>query len=152
MAGYTGGEWRRLVGDVVTSGPATGFAQIVEIGPHRFAADEPLTAGGTDTGPTPYDLLAAALGTCTLMTLGFYARREGIPLESVTVHVRHSKIHAIDCESCDTTAGRIDRLDREIALTGALTDAQRADLLRIADRCPVHRTLTSKIDIQTRLI
>ncbi len=138
--------------EVVTSGPATGFAQTVEIGPHRFPADEPIDKGGTDTGATPYDLLAAALGTCTSMTLGYYARREHIPLESVTVHVRHSKVHAVDCESCDTTEGRIDRLDREIELTGALSEAQRADLLRIADRCPVHRTLTSKIDIQTRLI
>lgn len=138
--------------DVVTSGSAGGYAQVVEIGPHRLSADEPVDKGGTETGPAPYDLLAAALGTCTSMTLGFYARREGIPLESATVHVRHSKIHAADCAACDTKDGRIDRLDREIALTGTLTDAQRADLLRIADRCPVHRTLTSKIDIQTRLL
>jgi putative redox protein len=137
--------------DVVSFGPATGFAQIVEVGPHWFPADEPIDQGGTDTGPTPYDLLAAALGTCTSMTLGVYARREGIPLESARVIVRHSKIHAVDCTTCETKDGRIDRLDREIELTGPLSDAQRADLLRIADRCPVHRTLTAEIHIQTRL-
>lgn len=138
--------------DIVTSGPATGFAQTVEIGPHRLLADEPLEQGGTDTGPTPYDLLAAALGTCKSMTLGVYARRKGMPLESVTVHVRHSKVYADDCASCDSKDARIDRLDCAITLTGTLSDEQRADLLRIADRCPVHRTLTSKIDIQTRLV
>jgi uncharacterized OsmC-like protein len=138
--------------ETVVYGLATQWAQSVVVGPHRFAADEPVDKGGTDTGPTPYDLLAAALGACTSMTLGYYARREGIPLVSVRVHVRHSKIHAADCASCDTQEGKVDRLDREIELEGGLSDTQRADLLRIADRCPVHRTLTSKIDIQTRLI
>lgn len=137
--------------DVVSFGPASGFAQTVEVGTHWFAADEPVDKGGTGTGPTPYDLLAASLGTCTSMTLGYYARREGIPLESVRVVVRHSKIHADDCASCATKDGRIDRLDREIELVGPLSAAQREDLLRIADKCPVHRTLTSEIHIQTRL-
>lgn len=139
------------MGDVVSFGPASGFAQIVEIGPHWLAADEPVGSGGTDTGPAPYDLLAAALGTCTSMTLTFYARREGIPLESTRVAVRHSKIHADDCAACATQDGRIDYLEREIELTGDLSAAQRADLLRIADRCPVHRTLTAEIHISTRL-
>lgn len=138
--------------DIVTYGPAAAYAQAVEVGRHRFLADEPADKGGADTGPTPYDLLAAALGTCTSMTLGFYARRESIPLESVKVVVRHSKVHADDCAACATAEGRIDRLDCEITLTGPLSDAQRADLLRIADRCPVHRTLTSEIDIQIRLV
>jgi len=137
--------------DVVSFGPATGFAQTVEVGSHWFAADEPVERGGTDTGPTPYDLLAAALGTCTSMTLGFYARREGIPLEDVRVVVRHARIHTEDCAACATREGRIDHLQREIELTGPLSDAQREDLLRIADRCPVHRTLTSDIHITTRL-
>lgn len=137
--------------DVVSFGPATGFAQTVEVGSHWFAADEPVDRGGTDTGPTPYDLLAAALGTCTSMTLGFYARRESIPLEHVRVIVRHSKIHAEDCAACATKEGRIDHLEREIELTGPLSAAQRDDLLRIADKCPVHRTLTSDIHITTML-
>lgn len=136
----------------VAYGLAAEYAQTVVIGPHRLTADEPVDKGGRDTGPTPYDLLAAALGTCTSMTLGYYARREGIPLVSVRVHVRHSKIHGADCSSCDTKEARLDRLDREIELEGELSDVHRADLLRIADRCPVHRTLTSTIDIQTRLI
>jgi putative redox protein len=139
------------VRDIVVRGAAAGFAQTIEVGGHRLTADEPIAAGGTDTGPTPYDLLAASLGTCTSMTIAYFARRREWPLESVTVHVRHSKVHVADCASCDTSERRIDRLDRIIELTGALTDAQREELLGIADRCPVHRTLTARIDIQTTL-
>jgi uncharacterized OsmC-like protein len=141
-----------IVPDVVVRGPASGFAQTIAVRSHHLIADEPLAAGGTDTGVTPYDLLAAALGSCTSMTIGYYARRERYPLESVTVRVRHSKVHAADCASCVTKEGRIDRLECAIGLTGPLSREQREDLLRIANKCPVHRTLTSEIEIRTSLI
>ena len=137
---------------MIIEGAASGYAQRVTVGRHELKADEPIDAGGTDTGPSPYDLLAAALGTCTSMTIGYFARKREWPLESVTVQVRHSKVHAADCASCETKEGRIDRLERMIALIGPLNDEQRQELLRIAERCPVHRTLTSKIDIRTSLV
>ena len=137
---------------VIVRGNAAGFAQQVEIGPHSLKGDEPVASGGTDTGPTPYDYLLAALGTCTSMTIAFYARRKGWPLENVTVSLHHSKIHATDCADCETKEGRIDRIEREIELTGALTTEQQAKLMEIADRCPVHQTLTSEINIQTRAV
>jgi putative redox protein len=141
-----------LVPQVVVRGPASGFAQTVEVGDHRLTADEPLAAGGTDTGPTPYDLLAAALGSCTSMTISYYARRNQWPLESVTVRVGHSRIHAADCKQCHTKEGRVERLELAIELTGPLSAEQRQELLRIAGRCPVHKTLKSEIDIQTSLV
>jgi uncharacterized OsmC-like protein len=137
---------------VIVRGGSTGFAQEIEIGPHRLKGDEPLAFGGTDTGPSPYDFLLAALGTCTSMTISLYARRKGWPLENVTVSLHHSKIHAVDCAECETKVGRLDRIEREIQLTGALTNEQRAKLMEIADRCPVHQTLTSEINIRTRAI
>jgi uncharacterized OsmC-like protein len=137
---------------VVVRGSAAGFAQEVIAGRHHLAADEPKSAGGTGTGPSPYDLLLAALGVCTSMTLGLYARRKGWPLEDVTVHLRHSRIYAADCAECETKEGMLDRIDRDIHLTGTLTDEQRARLLEIADKCPVHRTLTSEISIHTRAV
>ena len=137
---------------VIVRGGSTGFAQEIEVGPHRLKGDEPLAFGGTDTGPSPYDFLLAALGTCTSMTISLYARRKGWPLENVTVSLHHSKIHAVDCAECETKVGRIDRIEREIQLTGALTNEQRAKLMEIADRCPVHQTLTSEINIRTRAI
>jgi putative redox protein len=137
---------------VIVRGGSAGFAQEIEIGSHRLKGDEPLAFGGTDTGPSPYDFLLAALGTCTSMTISLYARRKGWPLENVTVSLHHSKIHAIDCAECETKVGRIDRIEREIQLTGALTNEQRAKLMEIADRCPVHQTLTSEINIRTRAI
>ena len=137
---------------VVVTGRAAGFSQEISAGPHRLAGDEPVSAGGTDTGPTPYDLLLAALGSCTSMTIGMYARRERWPLERVTVTLRHSKVHAADCESCETLPTLLDHIDREVQLFGALSEEQRSRLLDIANRCPVHRTLTSRIDIQTRLV
>jgi putative redox protein len=132
-------------------GSVAGLAQEILVGRHRLSGDEPVSAGGTDTGPNPYDLLLAALGSCTSMTLALYARRKGWPLEAVTVRLRHTKIHAADCESCETKEGLLDHIDRDLVLTGALSEEQRVRLLEIANMCPVHRTLTSEIDIRTRL-
>jgi uncharacterized OsmC-like protein len=140
------------VRSVVVRGSAAGFAQEIHAGPHRLHADEPVSAGGTDTGPSPYDLLLAALGACTSMTVAMYARRKAWPLEAVTVHLRHSKIYAADCAECETKEGMLDRIERDIHFTGPLTDEQRAKLLEIANKCPVHRTLTSEIDIVSRAI
>jgi uncharacterized OsmC-like protein len=137
---------------VVVRGAASGFAQDVVVERHRLNADEPVAAGGTDTGPNPYDYLLVALGSCTSMTLAMYARRKQWPLEAVEVRLRHSKIHAADCAECETKEGRLDRIERDIALSGPLDGEQRARLLEIADRCPVHRTLTSEIDIRSRLV
>jgi putative redox protein len=124
--------------------------QEIESGTHRFLADEPVAAGGGDSGPNPYDLLLAALGACTAMTLRLYAERKMLPLDRVTVRLRHGRIHAADCESCETKEGMIDRIEREIVLEGALDALERARLLEIADKCPVHRTLTSEVEIRTR--
>jgi putative redox protein len=137
-------------GSVVVRGNGADFAQEIVAGPHRLTSDEPASAGGTETGPTPYDLLLAALGSCTSMTLGMYARRKGWPLENVTVHLRHSKVHVSDCADCETKDVMLDRIDREIQLDGPLTTEQRSKLMEIADKCPVHRTLTSTIQIKTR--
>ena len=127
------------------------FAQDVYTDKHYIRADEPSSYGGKDSGPSPYELLLAALGTCTAMTVRMYAARKKLDLGRVSVRLKHEKIHAIDCEHCDTTEGRVDRIERSLELSGDLSDDQRNDLLRIADRCPVHRTLHSEIDIQTRL-
>jgi uncharacterized OsmC-like protein len=140
------------VRSVLVRGSAAGFAQQIHAGSHRLHADEPVTSGGTDTGPSPYDLLLAALGACTSMTVGMYARRKAWPLEEVTVQLRHSKIHAVDCAQCETKEGMLDRIERDIHFAGPLDAEQRSKLLEIADKCPVHRTLTSEIDIKTREI
>ena len=137
---------------VIVHGTAAGFAQEIEIGPHELFADEPVSYGGTDTGPSPYDLLLAALGSCTSMTIGFYARKRKWPLEKITVSLRHTRIHATDCEECETKEGKVDRIELEIQLTGSLTDEQRAKLMEVAGRCPVHQTLTSEINIKTRAV
>ena len=125
------------------------FQQQVTVGPHRFLADEPVDVGGLGSGPGPYDLLLAGLGACTAMTLRLYAERKALPLERVTVELTHDRIHAADCESCETKEGMIDRIERAITLLGNLDDDQRRRLLEIADKCPVHRTLTSEVDIRT---
>lgn len=136
---------------VVVTGAASGFVQEIETGGHRLVADEPQVAGGTDTGPSPYELLLAALGSCTSMTVAMYARRKQWPLERVVVRLQHARVHAEDCAECETKEGMLDRIEREITLSGPLSAEQRERLLEIANRCPVHRTLTSEIDIRTRL-
>ena len=138
--------------EAVVHGSAKGFAQEITAGGHRLVADEPRAVGGTDTGPSPYDLLISALGACTSMTVSLYARRKQWPLEAVTVRLRHSKIHAADCADCETKDGMLDHIERDVELHGDLSEEQRARLLDIANRCPVHRTLTSEIDIRTRLV
>jgi len=127
------------------------FTQNIRAGVHRLRADEPAAYGGNDTGPSPYDLLLASLGACTAMTLRAYADQKQLPLDRVTVRLRHEKIHAQDCAECETKEGRIDKIEREIEATGALDDAQRAKLLEIANKCPVHRTLHSEVYIPTSL-
>ena len=126
------------------------FAQDIQAGKHRLRADEPESFGGDDTGPTPYDLLLAALGACTAMTLRLYAERKGLPLEHVAVDLRHARVYAADCADCETKQGRIDHIERTIALEGALDEASHARLLEMADKCPVHRTLQSEVRITTR--
>jgi putative redox protein len=128
---------------VIVRGGIGSLEQEVLAGRHRLVGDEPEGPDGHDAGPSPYDYLLAALGTCTSMTLTLYARRKQWPLETITVRLQHSRVYATDCAECETKEGRIDRIDREIALGG---------LLEIADRCPVHRTLTSEVSIRTRLI
>ena len=127
------------------------FSQSITAGRHQLRADEPPDVGGNDSGPTPYGLLLAGLGACTSMTLRMYAERKRLPLERVTVRLRHDKVHARDCAECETREGKIDRIDREIEVHGALDEAQRARLLEIADKCPVHRTLHAEVRVQTRL-
>ena len=137
---------------VIVRGTAADFSQKIEIGSHHLTADEPVSFGGSDTGSSPYDLILAALGACTSMTIGLYARKRKWPLENITVSLRHSKIHAADCEECETKEGRIDRIELDIYLDGALTDEQRAKLMEIAEKCPVHQTLTSEINIKSRAV
>jgi uncharacterized OsmC-like protein len=141
----------RMEGVVTVRGTVHGFAQEIVSGSHRFVSDEPLAAGGMDSGPTPYDLLLAALGSCTSMTIAMYARRKQWPLERIVVRLRHSRAHAKDCAECETREAQLTLIEREVGLEGALDDGQRARLLEIAERCPVHRTLTSRIEIRTRL-
>jgi uncharacterized OsmC-like protein len=136
---------------VVIRGTGSAFAQEIVAGQHRLKADEPLSAGGTETGPTPYELLLAALGACTAMTVTMYARRKNWPLDAIVVRLSHSKLHAENCFNCHTEAGFIDRIDREIELSGSLSPDERLKLFEIAEKCPVHRTLTSEIDIRSSL-
>lgn len=134
---------------VVREAPTGRFTQEIRAGRHRLFGDEPVAAGGDDAGPSPYDYLLVSLGTCTAMTLRLYADRKQLALEQVTVVLEHDKMHAKDCEECETREGRIDHIDRRISLTGDLDEAQRARMLEIADMCPVHRTLKSEIHITT---
>jgi uncharacterized OsmC-like protein/alpha-beta hydrolase superfamily lysophospholipase len=133
---------------VVTETRAGTFQQTIRVGRHTLTADEPVAAGGLDTGPNPYDLLLAGLGACTAMTLRLYADRKQLPLERVSVKLAHSRIHAQDCETCETKEGMLDRIDKDITVEGPLDEAARARLLEIAEKCPVNRTLKSEIDIR----
>ncbi len=128
-----------------------GFRTDVLANGHNLIVDEPVAVGGTDQGPSPYDYLVIALGSCTSMTIQMYARHKGWPLETVVVRLRHQKVHAEDCEDCKENGGKMDRIEREIELTGDLDESQRERLLEIADRCPVHRTLHSEIHVMTSL-
>ena len=134
--------------DVVVRGNVSGFLQEVVSGKHHLRADEPVSAGGGNAAPGPYDYLLIALGVCTSMTVGLYARRKQWPLENITVSLRHSRIHAKDCEECETKEGVLDRIETEIELTGSLSSEQRAKLIEIAAKCPVHRTLKLEINIR----
>lgn len=134
---------------VVAESEARPYGQRITVGGHELTADEPATAGGADTGPGPYELLLAALGACTAITLRMYANRKGWPLHHVTVRLRHERIHALDCAKCATAAGQLDHINREIRLDGDLTGEQRARLLNMAERCPVHRTLHSEVHVST---
>jgi putative redox protein len=137
-------------GVVVQETRASTFQQTISVGKHRLITDEPVSAGGHDTGPGPYDFLLAGLGACTSMTMRLYADRKAIPLERTTVALKHNRIYAKDCEDCDTKEGMISQIDRVITMEGNLDDDQRKKLLEIADKCPVHRTLRSEIRIATR--
>jgi len=137
---------------VIVSGESAGFIQDIETGRHRLVADEPASAGGTDKGPAPYELLLASLGSCTSMTVSMYARHKNWALKSVRVELRHSKVAVGEPASPDGKAPQRDRIERDIQLIGDLSEDQHARLLDIANKCPVHRTLKSEIEINTRLV
>jgi putative redox protein len=137
-------------GKVIVRETGEGFlSQHVTAGNHYLRADEPTNLGGDDTGPTPYDLLLAALGTCTSMTMRMYAKRKKWPLRRAEVTLTHEKVHAEDCADCEDKNRKIDKIVRQIELHGDLDEAQRAKLLEIADKCPVHRTLHGRIEVHT---
>lgn len=139
-------------GTVTVTEAGTGtYTQQITAGQHRLVADEPQPIGD-DKGPTPYDLLLAALGACTSMTMRMYADRKGWQLDRVEVTLRHKRIHAQDCADCETKAGWVSHIDRDIELTGDLDDVQRQQLMHIAERCPVHQTLKSEVEVTTSLL
>lgn len=139
--------------EVVVTEIGTGLAQRIEAGRHVLVSDEPISAGGGDTGPDPYALLLAALGACTSMTLRMYANQKKWPLEGVSIRLSHERIHARDCADCEKKDdARVERITREISLAGPLTDEQKQRLLQIAERCPVHRTLMGPREIVSRLV
>ena len=131
-------------------GNAEGFTQDIAVGPHQLTAEELKDMGGDDEGPTPYDLLLAALGSCTSITVTLYAQRKSWPLQEVITRLRHSRIHVTDCAECETEEGTINRIELDIEFVGPLSSEQRSKLLEIAKKCPVHRTLTSETNIRTR--
>ena len=137
---------------VTVIGGPSGLRQAISVGPHHLLADEPKTSGGSDHGPDPYELLLSALGSCTNMTLRMYADRKKWPLKAIRVVLTHSKDYANDCINCEQPAARPDQIERRITLMGELSAEQRQRLLEIANLCPVHKSLTSRIDIQTELV
>jgi putative redox protein len=139
-----------LVTHVSVSSAAPDFLENISAGRHVLQADEPGSVGGKDAAPTPYELLLASLGACKAITLRMYAKRRGWPLEEVHVDLSHAKVHGEDCANCDSQASLIDRIQVEIRLVGDLSTEQRQTLLTIAEKCPVHRTLVSGVQIQTR--
>lgn len=139
-------------GDVVVEIGTRGFTSSVQTAEHQIVADEPESMGGDDLGPNPYELLLASLGACTVMTLRMYAKRKQWPLETAKVTLRHGRVHAEDCEDCEQTTGKVDRIDVELSIEGPLDAEQRARLLEIAHRCPVHRTLTSETKIHVEAV
>ncbi len=134
--------------EVIVYGDGEGLHQEVFIDSHRLAADEPPESGGSGRGPDPYDLLLASLGACTSITITMYAQSEGLPLRGVTTRLQHSNVHADDCAECETEEGKIDWIELHIELDGPLSDEQRSQLLEIAEKCPVHQTLTSETVIR----
>ncbi|MGE5214397.1 MAG: OsmC family protein [Nitrospirota bacterium] len=134
--------------DVVVHGSGRNFVQEISASNHRFQADEPLSFGGSDIAPDPYDYLMASLGACTSMMVGLQARKRKWPLENIGVSLRHSRIHANDCEECLTRDGTIDRIEVAVELTGRLTAEQRSELMKTAGDCPIHRALTGEINIR----
>jgi putative redox protein len=137
-------------GSVVVTDAGTGrYTQKIITGRHLLTADEPVSVGGVDAGPSPYELLLAALGACTSMTLRMYADRKGLPLHRTTVRLRHDRVHAKDCDQIEQSIGKLSRIHREIEVEGPLNDEDRQRLVEIADRCPVHRTLSSEIVFET---
>src|SRR5437867_13426889 len=135
---------------VIVRGNAADFLQEITSGKHHLRADEPTSVGGGGAAPGPYDYLLVGLGACMSMTVGLYARSRKWPLDNITVSLRHSRIHAKACEECETKEGMLDQVDVEVGLSGELTAEQRAKLIEIAGKCPVHRTLTSEINIRLR--
>jgi len=136
--------------EVIVEEEGTRYTQRIRAGRHALAADEPAEKGGADTGPNPYDLLLSALGACTSITVRMYADLKKMPLERVVVRLRHRKIDAQECADCETKEGKIDFIEQEVALDGDLSAEQRARLMEIADRCPVHKTLEREVKIATR--
>ena len=128
------------------------YTQAVELGRHTLTGDEPEAVGGNDAGPSPYEFLLAALGTCTSITVRMYANLKKIPLDDIVVHLKHQKVHAEDCQNCDDPKSMIDHIDRMLEFKGNLTPEQRSKLLEIANKCPVHKTLTHAVSITTGLL
>lgn len=128
------------------------YANTIHAGRHELVADEPASLGGGDKGPGPYDYLLAALGACTSITLRMYANRKQMPLTGISVRLSQKKVHAADCADCDSENGQITEIERSITLDGDLSPEQRMMLMDIADKCPVHRTLSNEIKVRTRLV
>jgi uncharacterized OsmC-like protein len=126
------------------------FLENISVGPHGLQADEPVSAGGQDTAPNPYELLLAALGACKVITMRMYAKRKRWRLQGIELNLSYAKVHAEDCVNCESAISLIDQIDVEIKLRGELPAEQRRILLAIAEKCPVHRTLTSQVQIRTR--